>query len=281
MAHDLFDPGHPQSVRVREILIRRSIFDSPDKDRLLQAICGLVNTLQDYGAYTRQELPAELMQAYHVDYYDAQVQNGGHAQFIGNSNWNEDIVGDVERGIAAMQADDYLALFRSVRARVDADHALKASAVASRGFSDLGGGMVGDLNEHDERFFSLSRSRSLRDFMQDWLRTLDMVRLVPDREWLGELHSTIMANPLRQARLDSLGHGDRDFSGECLPRTELENQAYQQATELCVSAGCELVRVKSAGWAQGFGTLFSPRGTRRKSHRPFCWPADSHGCARY
>ena len=107
--------------------------------------------------------------------------------------------------------------------------------------------MVGDLNEHDERDTLASRSRSLRDFMQDWLRTLDMRRLVPDREWLGELHSTIMANPLRQARLDSLGQVIAIFRANAFPerswRTRPINKPLSFASAPAASGAREICRM--------------------------------------
>ena len=49
------------------------------------AIVDYVNDVQQAGVFARHEMPAKAMQAYHADYYLAQVNNGGHSQFIGNS----------------------------------------------------------------------------------------------------------------------------------------------------------------------------------------------------
>src|SRR3954452_22579319 len=58
----------------------------PEKaDYLTGAVVDYVNQIQRVGVFTRGELPAAAMQAYHADYYLAQVNNGGHSQFIGNT----------------------------------------------------------------------------------------------------------------------------------------------------------------------------------------------------
>ena len=84
---NLFDAGHPQSPRIKEVLVRRSIFDSGDHGRLVKGIVDFWNDLQDYGAFTRYEIPLPLLQSYHIDYYDGQVKNGGHEQFVSNGKW--------------------------------------------------------------------------------------------------------------------------------------------------------------------------------------------------
>ncbi|WP_461331769.1 DMP19 family protein [Bradyrhizobium diazoefficiens] len=59
---------------------------APEKaDYLTEAVVYYVNEIQRVGVYKGRELPAVAMQAYHADYYLAQVNNGGHSQFIGNT----------------------------------------------------------------------------------------------------------------------------------------------------------------------------------------------------
>lgn len=255
---DVFDAGHPQSPRIKEILIRRSIFDSGDHGRLVKGVVDFWNDLQDYGAFTRYEVPLPLLQSYHVDYYDAQVKNGGHEQFVSNGKWADYLVDDVDLGLVAMGADEYSRIFKAVRALVDGDNELRASAMIRGGFDDLGGaGPVDErMRAYDGKFFELSRSMDLRDLNGKRLRSLDIVRVVRDGEWIGEVNNLIATNPLREARLDSLGRERRDFAADRFPKTELEKQAYKYGADLCSSIGCELVSVVSAGWAEGFGLLF-------------------------
>ena len=67
------------------------------------AIVDYVNDVQQAGVFARHEMPAKAMQAYHADYYLAQVNNGGHSQFIGNSGeLLRTITADALAGLEAM-----------------------------------------------------------------------------------------------------------------------------------------------------------------------------------
>jgi Domain of unknown function (DUF4375) len=115
MTIDLFDPRHPQSPRLSEIIVRNRAFASDERYDLVSAVIQFRNILGDYGAFTRHEVPPELLQSYHVDYYDAQVKNGGHEQFISNSRHEQDFIfGDVATGLAEMGATKHLSIFRAV-----------------------------------------------------------------------------------------------------------------------------------------------------------------------
>ena len=70
------------------------------------AIVDYVNDVQQAGVFARHEMPAKAMQAYHADYYLAQVNNGGHSQFIGNSGeLLRTITADALAGLEAMGAE--------------------------------------------------------------------------------------------------------------------------------------------------------------------------------
>ena len=80
---------------------------APEKaDYLTEAVVYYVNEIQRVGVYKGRELPAVAMQAYHADYYLAQVNNGGHSQFIGNTGvaMLPTTSGDALAGLKAMGA---------------------------------------------------------------------------------------------------------------------------------------------------------------------------------
>ncbi|MGV7215459.1 DMP19 family protein [Bradyrhizobium sp. UFLA05-112] len=77
---------------------------NPEKAYYLTcAIVDFVNAIQRVGIYARHEMPAVAMQAYHADYYLAQVNNGGHSQFIGNTGANQ-LPTTSEDALAALKA---------------------------------------------------------------------------------------------------------------------------------------------------------------------------------
>src|SRR5580693_7923058 len=73
--------------RLATVVIPRDAIEGaqePDK-AVTQAVVDYVNDIQRKGVYPRHEMPAAAMQAYHAEYYLAQVKNGGHSQFIRNT----------------------------------------------------------------------------------------------------------------------------------------------------------------------------------------------------
>src|SRR5688572_1301035 len=95
--------------RVATVILPRSAAEAghngEDAYRLTEAIVSYVNDMQQVGVYAPRELPVKAMQAYHADYYLAQVNNGGHSQLIHNSHeqWPI-IVADALAGLEAMGA---------------------------------------------------------------------------------------------------------------------------------------------------------------------------------
>ena len=98
------------SSRLTTVIVRRTAVEAASKPdegyHLTEAIVSYVNDMQQVGVYAARELPAKAMQAYHADYYLAEVNNGGHSQFIHNSGealWPT-VSADALAGLAAMGA---------------------------------------------------------------------------------------------------------------------------------------------------------------------------------
>src|SRR5688572_12066025 len=60
---------------------------------------------------THGEVSADALQSYYVDYYLAQVNNGGFSQFVYNSRFSPELQGIVRTGLQAMGAKRNLELF--------------------------------------------------------------------------------------------------------------------------------------------------------------------------
>ncbi len=78
----------------------------------------LVNAL--FGEHLRaDEIAPDALRSYYVDYYLAQVNNGGFSQFVYNSHWSPLMNGFIRDGLAAMKAVGHLALFNENAAFLD------------------------------------------------------------------------------------------------------------------------------------------------------------------
>ena len=75
--------GTAQAVQVATVVVRLKDLTNDD---LPAAISQFVLNVTRAGAYLPHELPPKATQVHHLGYYVGQVSNGGHAQFLHNSN---------------------------------------------------------------------------------------------------------------------------------------------------------------------------------------------------
>ncbi len=110
---------------VTEILLNGELYKSGDIYDRIYSMVEYVNTLTGAtswtagGFYTIEELPQQVLQSYFIDYYDAQVQQGGLENFIITSHWNPQTNTYIRQGLEAMKADHHLALFLELEITID------------------------------------------------------------------------------------------------------------------------------------------------------------------
>jgi hypothetical protein len=182
--------------RVSHILVTSEAFQATHPYELVSANIAFVNELLHNGPFSRDELPVEAMWSYHVDFYQGQVYNGGHEQFIGNSGWQTPILEDIDAGLNAVGAFEELALFREVREYVDADAEERQKMMARRGFDHPVHGKPSDwLSKRDRELFSLGKLHGeLYVLNSRWLKSLSNVRCCPRSIWKSEMTNIISAN---------------------------------------------------------------------------------------
>lgn len=182
---------------INAILVPESLHRSDDPHDLPNAVVQFVNRTIHEGFYERGELPVEALWSYNVDYYLAQVNNGGHGQFAGNSRWLEAIVMDIQDGLEAMGLAEALGIFRDLM-RFAADEPDRFVRAAE-------GGGFGEIDPViralDDRFFA-SPSSTIAPGNGRWLRSLPNLIVLPDAECDARIAALVAANtaaPARQA----------------------------------------------------------------------------------
>jgi hypothetical protein len=163
---------------------------NPDKaDYLTGALVDYVNDIQRAGVYTRDELPAVAMQAYHADYYFAQVMNGGHSQFVGNTGaaMFPTTSADALAGLKAMGASAQHQILQEMIAWVEAN---PGEAAAQNGFAER----PATLKALDGRFYEAERQQPMTPLAARWIASwLELQAVAPDEyapeiERLAHLH---------------------------------------------------------------------------------------------
>ena len=91
------------------VIVSRQSFDSTDPSDIIDSNISFLNALFEEHL-TGDEMSQDALRSYYVDYYLAEVQNGGFSQFVYNSAWNREVVGYVIEGLNAIGAARQLGL---------------------------------------------------------------------------------------------------------------------------------------------------------------------------
>ncbi|WGD50553.1 DUF4375 domain-containing protein [Bradyrhizobium sp. CB1650] len=185
--------------RLATVVVPRSALeaarDTEKADYLTCAVVDYVNEIQRVGVYTGRELPAVAMQAYHADYYLAQVNNGGHSQFIGNTGiaMLPTTSGDALAGLKAMGASAQHQILREMMAWVE-EH--PGEAALQSGF----GKRAAALNALDRRFYEAERQQPITELAARWIASWPELHAVAQEQYASEIERLAQLHPHRSHR---------------------------------------------------------------------------------
>lgn len=180
--------------RLTTVVVPRDALEAarePDNaEYLTGAVVDYVNEIQRAGAYTRDELPAMAMQAYHADYYLAQVYNGGHSQFIGNTGTTQLPItaGDALAGLKAMGASEQHQILLEMIAWVQAN---PGEAAAQNGFTQR----AAALEALDARFYEIEQQRPMTPLAARWIASWSELQAVTPDQYAAEIERLAQLHP--------------------------------------------------------------------------------------
>ncbi len=185
--------------KLSTVIVPRSTLEKagePGQYRLIQAVINFVNSMQQQGQYSRFELVDKTLQAFHADFYLAQVLNGGHSQFIHNCFQNLPfVIEDVRAGLTGMNARAHLAIFEQAAAWIVSN---PEEVKKQTGFQ---GGRAPILDELDTQFYKTNQDASMIQFSSLWIKSWPELRPVDDADYPETMRRAMMLNPLREERL--------------------------------------------------------------------------------
>lgn len=187
--------------RLTTVVVPRKALDAardPEKaEYLTSAVVDYVNEIQRVGIYSGRELPAVAMQAYYADYYLAQVNNGGHSQFIGNTGvaMLPTTCGDALAGLKAMGASVQHQILQEVMAWVE-EH--PGEAAQQNGFETR----AAVLNALDTRFYEAEQLQPMTPLAARWIASWPELRAVAQEQYSSEIERLAQLHPhLLQRRI--------------------------------------------------------------------------------
>ncbi|MCR6477008.1 DMP19 family protein [Variovorax sp. ZS18.2.2] len=224
------------------VVLSAESVQSKDDDDVVQFNVSFVNELLRQ-LLRMSEISHDALTSYYVDYYLAQVENGGFAQFVYNTNWNARIVMLVKEGLAAMRAKRHLALFEKGEWLV--------SNEPSKLRRFLSGEFFGVNPERDRfdaitnQFYALNKRENLTKLNAAWLKSRPGSCVVPMENIRQEIQrraSAIADRPARQAealakapRITKLIHALCEEAGHKLDRITMGDPRHEHEGRRCMA----------------------------------------------
>ncbi len=162
---------------------------------LAAAVVDFVNGIQQAGVFATHELPSKAMQAYYADFYEAQVKNGGHSQFIFNSG--ELLSTAIVHALAALTAMGATAQHQILTEMAAWVVANPDVASVQDGF----GTRATLLDELDTRFYAADEQAPVAQLAARWIGAWPELRIVEDDRYAAALEELAASNPARSPRL--------------------------------------------------------------------------------
>src|SRR5215470_8735909 len=183
----------------QSVIVSDQSFASTDPYDIISSNIELVNAL--FGEYLRpEEIAPDALRSYYVDYYLAQVENGGFSQFVYNSHWSPLMNGFIREGLAGMKAVRQLALFNESAALVDRMDPDRLQTFFESDYFDTNPTRDA-LDANNDRFSELSETENLIALNAAWLRGLPNLRTMTADEIKAEVARCAAALPDRAERV--------------------------------------------------------------------------------
>jgi hypothetical protein len=181
-----------QGLLAPEILVTKAEHRAGDPDVLPDAVIHFCNWCLEEAWLVRDEVQPDAWLIYHSSYYIAQVNNGGHGQFAGNSRMMPGVLDDIEAGLDRLGLDDLLAVFRRFRGGLAADSRLKQAAMEGYGFGDIPDAIRGV----DDAFFASADPERFHREASRWLQDARSVLPLTPREIRARQEAILASNKL-------------------------------------------------------------------------------------
>lgn len=183
----------------KPVFVSTAGFTSKDPADIVASNVSVVNLMfQEH--FEPSEIAREALASYYVDYYLAQVENGGVSQFVYNSEASETVFTLVAEGLAAMGATGHAALFEKIVAQLRSIGKQRLiDYFATEYFGE--NATRDELEKHTDAVYALLKKENLTALNAHWLRSLPALSVLPIPILEEEIAKRAAALPNRKARI--------------------------------------------------------------------------------
>ena len=163
---------------LRDVLLTKESFDDPDPVAAVSTNITITNHFLQMYRYRVEELPPEAIESYSVDFYLAQVNNGGHEQFAHNAAGQPNTWKFARSGLEAMGASEHLKAFDRFKTIIDRGDSRARDLISRGGF----GAVDAEVEEIDAAFHAANTAAQLAELNGNWLKSRPNLRVLPATE---------------------------------------------------------------------------------------------------
>jgi hypothetical protein len=195
------------AAQMEHVVVATESAVDDDPVSIVESNIHFVNLLRQEGLLVLPEINVDALRSYYVDFFEAQLHNGGFSQFVYNSRWNPREIEFVTDGLREMGAVQHLRFLTG-----------EAVRVADLGTRKLQKFLDGDyfsksrtrdkLDANNHRFFEAQTGENLRALNAGWLKNLPHLMVLPQDGMAEEMTRLSSALPDREARLAHARSGE-------------------------------------------------------------------------
>ncbi len=226
-----------------KVYIAHSRFHAENKYQRIQSVIDYVNQLLG-GLYEYAEIHPQAMETYFIDYYLAQVENGGFEQFFRNSRFSEDINQYILNGLKNIGADQHYIIFQNSLNILKSLSKESLNNFLNDPYNELLDEaltpILSSLNELDSKFYSCPQS--LLDINYEYIGKIKDVEILQDDNVQQKIKILLDNVPDYEERLEK----QKKF--------EIENESpiSKIAKALCTEYQQELISINSIDYGQDY-----------------------------
>lgn len=180
-------PGSANRAPLHEIVVTAENLCSDNPRYATMDVQEFVLQMIQVARYPRRALPRDAMLSASLDYYICMVENGGHAGFVGNSGFDEELRAGIRDGLDRLGLTELAALFAELEAfaRTEPDR-FKACDWQDPTISEL-----------DDRFNALPRDDYFARHAE-WIRSWPNLMVVPEKGYRAVIEALVERNRKRR-----------------------------------------------------------------------------------
>ena len=187
--------------RVEEVVVpEEALSEERDPRELPMYVSMFVRHALQTAMYLREELPREAVIAATLGKYLAEVDDGGHAQFVANVGWYAEYRADIREGLAILGLNDAARIFADLEIFAE----LEPERFATNG--EAAHEIDPYFHELDRRFYGPVRD-AIDAALPAWIRTRPWLRTMPEAEYV---RRQLPNHRLREERLERRRGGDKN-----------------------------------------------------------------------